>query len=183
MDNEENKNNIPQPLAKKKMSRKERRHTDFPHDPVKGRALHKWSTFFFVLTIIGTVLAGITLVLPIFLVIVGLISALAWVVVIAFVSIFTLFMIWTSEDAKSFFNGWRVFNEKLLDSSNNAQGFAQSVIPAMLISGGAIILITWLFLIIGRCTDAERKKKYVGKIIALSIITVIYIVFLIFNLI
>ena len=181
MDNDSSVN-TPKPLENKKMSRKERRHTDFPNNPVKGRAFYKWSNFFFVLTCIATILAGITLVLPIFLTIVGVISVLAWLVVIVFMSIFTLFMIWTSEDAKTFIHEWRLFNEKLFDSSKSVQEFSNSVIPVVLISGGVIILVAWLFVIVGRVTDSERKKKYTGKIIALSVITLLYIVFLIINL-
>lgn len=181
MDNENNIN-IPKPLEKKKVSRKERRHTDFPNDPVKGRVFYKWSSFFFVLTCIGVTLTGITLVLPVFLTIVGIISVFAWLIVIVVISLFTLFMIWNSEDAKAFIHGWREFNDGLFDSTKNVQEFSSNVIPIILISGGIVILITWLFIIIGRITDSERKKKYTGKIIALSIITLLYIVFLIINL-
>ena len=173
--------NTPKPLENKKMSRKERRHTNFPHNPVKGRALYKWSNFFFVLTCIGTALAGITLALPVFITILSVLSVLVWLLFIVFVSIFTLFTIWANEDAKTFVHEWQLFNEKLFDSSKNADEFAKSVIPIFLIVGAVIILITWLFTIIGRCTDTERKKKYLGKIIALSIITLLYIVFLIIN--
>lgn len=97
-------------------------------------------------------------------------------------SIFTLFLIWTSEEAKEFIHNWRLFNESLIDSSKNVQEFANKLIPTMLITGGAFILITWLFLIIGISTDVVRKKKYLGKIIALIVITLIYVVFLFINL-
>ena len=65
MENQDNIDiNKPEPLQKKKLSKKEKRHTDFPGNPVKGRGLYKWSKFFFVLTILGTVLTGFVLVLP-----------------------------------------------------------------------------------------------------------------------
>ena len=173
--------NTPKPLDNKKMSNKERIHTYFPHNPVKGRALYKWSNFFFVLTCIGTVLAGITLALPVFITILSVLSVLVWLLFIVFVSIFTLFTIWANDDVKTFVHEWQLFNEKLFDSSKNVDEFAKSVIPIFLIVGAVNILFTLLFVIIGRCTDVERKKKYLGKIIALSIITLLYIVFLIIN--
>ena len=74
------------------------------------------------------------------------------------------------------------FNNMLFDSSNNTANFALSVIPIILISGGIIIGITWMFLIIGRILDEARKKKYKGFIIALSVFTALYIIFLILNL-
>lgn len=172
--------NVPKPLEKnrKKMSRKERRETDFPNDPVKGRAFHGWAKFFFVLTCIGVIFAGAMIALPIFMVLFGAISVIVWLAVVAFASLITVFMIWTSEDAKSFFGGWADFNSKLLTSSQKVLDFAQKAIPYVLISGGIIIFITWVFQIVGISTDKVRKKKYVGKIIALSIFTVCYIVFL-----
>lgn len=177
MENIDNKDiNKPEPIKKKD------RHQETPNNPKKGRALHKWSLFFFVLTCIGTALAGAMLILPFFLVIAGAISVLAWLIVIVFMSIFTLFLIWTSEEAKEFIHNWRLFNESLIDSSKNVQDFANKLIPTMLITGGAFILITWLFLIIGISTDVVRKKKYLGKIIALIVITLIYVVFLFINL-
>ena len=178
----------PRPLSevtipkKKKMSRKERRHTDFPGDPVSGRAFFGWSRFFFVLTCIGVGLTGLMIILPFFLVVVGLFSALLWIIAIFFLTVFTLGMIWISSDIQTVSGNWMAFNNMLFDSSNNTANFALSVIPIILISGGIIIGITWMFLIIGRILDEARKKKYKGFIIALSVFTALYIIFLILNL-
>ena len=168
---------------KKRMSRKERRHTDFPGDPVKGRRLHGWATFFFVLTCVGTGLTGAMIILPFFLTLFGLMSAIVWVVYILVVSIFTLGMYWLSDEAKSFNEGWMNFNNSLFDRTNDLGNFAVSTFPFILVSGAIIIAISWILLLVGVNTDPARKKKYVAQIIALGVITLIYIVFLAFNLI
>ena len=148
-----------------------------------GKALYAFSKLFFVLTVIGTVLTGVMVFLPIFLAIIGILSTLLWLIGIIFVSIFTIGLIWTSEDFKSFNNGWMSFNSGLFNSSNALTDFANSAIPFVLISGGVIIGLSWLFTILGRCLDKIRIKKYKGRIIGLTIITVVYIIFLILNII
>jgi len=168
---------------KKKMSRKERRHTDFPGDPVKGRAFHSWAKFFFVLTCIGVGITGAMLILPFFLVLFGICSVLLWFCVVAFATIFTIGLIWTTEGMQTLNANWMAFNEALFDVSNNTYSFAAYAIPGILISGGIIIFATWLFLIVGINSDPERKKKYKAKIIAMIIFTVLYVVFLVLNLI
>ena len=152
-------------------------------DKPGGKVLNVFSKLFFVLTIIGTILTGVMVFLPIFLAILGVVSTIAWLALIIFVSIFTIGLIWTSEDFKSFNTGWMSFNSTLFSSSNTITEFALKVIPSVLVSGGVIIALCWLFTILGRCLDKFRKRKYKGRIIGLSIITVIYIAFLTLNII
>ena len=168
---------------KKKMSRKERRHTDFPNDPVKGRTFHCWAKFFFVLTCIGVGLTGAMLVLPFFLALFGIFSVLCWLLLILVGTIFTLGMIWLSDDTKRLNERWMSFNESIFAYSNNAADLTKRLIPSVLISGGIIIAITWVFLIVGIVNDKARTKKYRGKIIALAIFTFLYTLFLILNVI
>ena len=161
--------NVPKPLDNKDASR-------------KGRALSKWSTFFLVLACIATMLVAAMLVLPVFLAVAGIFSVFIWFVVAAIISIFTVFMIWTNKDAKAFFDSWNSFNGKLINSSNEVNDFTHNIIPIFLISGGALLIITWLFLIIGVLTDQARKKKYLTKIIVLIVFTLLYLLFLFINL-
>lgn len=152
-------------------------------DKAGGRALNAFSKLFFVLTIIGTVLAAVMVFLPIFLAIIGIISTIVWILGIIIVTVFTIGLIWTSNDFKSFNDGWMAFNTSMFDSSNSLNEFAMSMIPFVLVSGGIIIGLSWLFTILGRVFDKFRMNKYKGRIIGLSIITVIYIVFLVLNII
>lgn len=152
-------------------------------DKAGGRALNAFSKLFFVLTIIGTVLAAVMVFLPIFLAIVGVVSTIFWIVAIIFLSVFTIGLIWTSEDFKSFNTGWMDFNSRMFNSTNTLAEFALKAIPFVLISGGIIIAFSWVFTILGAVFDKFRKNKYKGRIIGLAIITVIYIVFLVLNII
>ncbi len=156
--------NVPKPLDNKDASR-------------QGRALSKWSTFFLVLACIATMLVAAMLVLPVFLAVAGIFSVFIWFVVAAIISIFTVFMIWTNKDAKAFFDSWNSFNGKLI-----VNDFTHNIIPIFLICGGALLIITWLFLIIGVLTDKARKKKYLTKIIVLIVFTLLYLLFLFINL-
>ena len=152
-------------------------------DTLGGKALNAFSKLFFVLTIIGTVLAAVMVFLPIFLVIVGVISTIIWIFGIIIVSIFTLGLIWTSSDFKSFNEGWMAFNTSMFNSTNSLTEFAISLVPFILISGGIIIALSWLFTILGRVFDRFRINKYKGRIVGLTIITVLYIIFLVLNII
>ena len=152
-------------------------------DKTGGRALNAFSKLFFVLTIIGTVLAAVMVFLPIFLAIIGIISTIVWILGIILVTVFTIGLIWTSTDFKSFNEGWMAFNTSMFNSSNSLNEFAMNMIPFVLISGGIIIGLSWLFTILGKVFDKFRMNKYKGRIIALTIITVIYLVFLVLNII
>ena len=152
-------------------------------DTLGGKALNAFSKLFFVLTIIGTVLAAVMVFLPIFLAIVGVISTILWIFGIIIVSIFTLGLIWTSSDFKSFNEGWMAFNTSMFNSTNSLTEFAISLVPFILISGGIIIALSWLFTILGRVFDRFRINKYKGRIVGLTIITVLYIIFLVLNII
>ena len=183
MENQDNIDiNKPEPLQKKKLSKKEKRHTDFPGNPVKGRGLYKWSKFFFVLTILGTVLTGFVLVLPALLALLSGFILVLWFVVVVVVSLFTIFLIWSTDEGKSFFNGWREFGTTLFNSATDVEKYTNSLIPTILIIGGSLIIVAWSFISIGFCTDKARKKKYIGMMIALGIVTLIYVLFLIINL-
>ena len=166
---------------KKKMSRKERKVTDFPHDPVKGRTFYKWAKFFFTLTCFGTVMAGFMLALPIFLAIIGLFSTLIWFFYIVVASIITIGLIWTISETSEFINGWSAFNNSLFNAAETTHGWYKASIVWILISGAIVIFTTWILMIVGISKDKERHKSYLGRIIALSIITVVYIAFLVLN--
>lgn len=148
-----------------------------------GRALNAFSKLFFILTIIGTALTAVMVFLPIFLAILGVLSTLVWFLAIVVVSVFTIGLIWTNEDFKSFNTGWMDLNSKLFNSSNSLNEFVNKVVPPILIAGGVVIIISWLFTILGAIFDKFRIKKYKGRIIGLAIITAIYIAFLIINIV
>ena len=181
MENQDNINTN-KPQALKRMSRRERRHADLPGDPLKGRALYKWSAFVFVLAMFGAALTCFVYVLPILLPVLGTMIILAWLIAIVASSIFTLFMIWYSDDAKSFFDGWINFGRSFFDVGRDADRLAYRAVPVVLIVGGALLIICWSMLSIGLSTDKARKKSYIGMMIALGIITLVYVIFFFVNL-
>ena len=152
-------------------------------DKAGGRALNVFSKLFFILTIIGTVLTGVMIFLPIFLGIVGVISIIAWLFGMIFLSIITVGLIWTIDEFKKFNDGWMNFNTSMFNSTVATTNFANNVLPYVLISGGVIISLCWLFTILGRVLDKFRRKKYSGRITFLAVITSIYVGFLVLNLI
>ena len=144
-------------------------------EPKEGLALKKWGLFFFVLSCIATLLIVASLALPFLIGLFGVVSVIAWLAIIAIVTIFTIGMIWTVEEAKTINTNWMAFNNWLFSSTETVANTAAKAIPAISIIGGAILAITWLFMIIGLLTDKNRKKYYKGIVIALGIITFIYI--------
>ena len=167
----------------KKMSRKEKRKTDLPGNPVKGRVYFEFANFFFVLVCIGFGITIFSVALPVFLVLIGLGSVLCWIVLIMFLSIFTLGMVWLSKDFKAFISSWQGFNDGLFNSANNTAELAKVIIPPTLIAVGALIVVSWIFLVVGLVNDKERKKAYTGRVIALGIMTALYLAAMIFNLV
>lgn len=141
----------------------------------KGRGARKWSMFFFVMSVILLVMVAGTIVLPIVIFIFGLFSALCWICFILFISVFTLGMIWMNDGVKEFNRGWMDFNDMLFTAGNSIYEKAIAYVPYLIVVGSVFFAITWLFMIIGRCKDVNRKKYYRGMIIASSVLTVLFI--------
>ena len=145
-------------------------------EPKEGLALKKWGLFFFVLSCISVALVAASLALPFLIALFGIVSVIAWLAVVAIISIFTIGLVWTIDEVKAINSNWMAFNNWLFSSTEAVANTAAKAIPILSIVGGVILLITWLFVILGITTDKNRKKYYKGILIALSIITTIYIV-------
>ena len=145
-------------------------------EPKEYKALKGWSKFFFVLTCIVSGLFGASIALPLFLAIFGAFSAFLWIMFIIFGTIVTIGLMWTSGDIKAFIHGWQDFNDKVFNQSNVVIDAVTQALPIASIIGAVIILITWILVLVGVSKDKNRKKLYKGFIIALSILTTIYVV-------
>lgn len=141
----------------------------------EGRAAKKWSVFFFVMSVILLALVAGTIVLPIIIFIFGLLSVMCWLCFILFTTVFTLGMIWLVDGIKEFNHGWMDFNEMLFTAGNSIYEKVIVYVPYLIGVGSVFFLITWLFMILGRCKDKNRKKYYTGMIIASSVLTVMFI--------
>ena len=86
-------------------------------NPKEGRALKKWSDFFFVMSIIFTAFVASSFALPVIIVLFGLLSAIIWLCWILVVTIFTLGMIWLSDGVKQLNASWQSFNVNIIITS------------------------------------------------------------------
>ena len=157
-----------EPLPRKRGRRKK-------EEPKEGKALKGWALFFFILSCIMTGIIAASIALPFFMMVFGIISALCWVIFVVIGTVFTLGMMWLIDGMGDFNAGWMAFNEKLFDSSNTIVEMAAKAIPLLSIIGGSIVLITWLFMVIGISTDKNRKKFYTAMLIVLGVLSLAYI--------
>ena len=146
------------------------------NDVKEGKALKGWSLFFFILTCIVTTIVAASIALPFFIIIFGLIAGLLWFLFVAVGTIFTVGLMWTIDGVKSINDGWLAFLNQVFNSSNTVVEAVSKAIPIIAIMGGVIILITWIFIIVGRATDQNRKKYYTAMLIVLSFLSVLYII-------
>lgn len=140
----------------------------------EGKAMKKWSMFFFVMAAIGLLVVASAIVLPVVIMIFGVISALAWICFVLFISVFTLGMIWLNEGVKAFNKEWIAFNDMLFHAGDTIYQKAIVAVPYLVIGGSIFFVGAWIFIIIGICKDKNRKKLYTGLIIALSVLTVLF---------
>lgn len=175
----ESKELVPTPIeeAPRKGRRKKK------EEPKEGLALKKWGLFFFVLSCISVALVAASLALPFFIAIFGIVSVIAWLAVVAVISIFTIGLVWTIDEVKTMNSNWMAFNNWLFNSTEAVANTAAKAIPILSIVGGVILLVTWLFVILGIATDKNRKKYYRGLIIALGVLTLAFIAIAIISII
>ena len=141
-----------------------------------GRKLKSASLVIFIFTALFTILMAGTFALPIFVLGFGVVSVLLWLVVVAIASIFTLFLIWTSPDFKSFNDGWMAFNERIFNSSENLANIGMRIVPTLAIIGGVFFVICWTLMIIGLAKYRVRRKYFLGMSIALGVLTIGFII-------
>ena len=141
----------------------------------EGKTLKGWSVFFFVLTCISTFLVITTTALPFFIIIFGLLMGLIWFIFAVGGSVFTIGLMWTVDGVRSFNAGWMAFLGSIFESPKVVAESVDKAIPIIMILGGVIIIITWIFMIVGIATDKNRKKYYTAMMIILGVISLLYI--------
>ena len=154
-----------------------------PEELKKGQGLKGWSLFFFILSCIATALIAASIILPFFIVVFGLFSALMWILFILVGTIFTLGMIWMVDGIKEMNQQWMTFNDKIFNSGNVVADVVSAAIPTMAVIGGVIVGITWIFMIIGILADKNRKKHYTAMLIVLGVLSLVYIIIAVISII
>lgn len=142
----------------------------------EGKAAKKWSMFFFVMSALGLMVVAGSIALPIVIMLFGVISALCWVLFVLFISVFTLGMIWLNEGVKTFNRAWMDFNDMLFHAGDTIYQKALVTVPYLVIGASVFFIGAWIFMIAGIIKDKNRKKYYTGMLIALGIITLLFII-------
>ena len=150
-------------------------------NPKEKRGLKGWSMFFFILSCISLVLVSMTFILPILAIIIGLLSLILWLIAIVFGTIITLGLIWLSDETKAINAGWMGFNEWIFGAGGTITEYAGTIIPIVTWVGAGIFVLTWILMISGLVSDKQRHKRYKGLTIALTVLTILYIVCAIFT--
>ena len=171
------------PIGTSRQYKKEHKDDPRPDNPKEGRVLKRFSNFFFVMSCISLFFVIATFILPFLIVLVGMVSVLAWLVFIIVGTLCTLGMMWLIDDVKHFNQWWIDANNSLFNVGNNIQEWGLKIIPPVAIVGSIFIVIAWILIIIGFNVDQARHRHYKGKIIALSIITSIFVIGAIISLI
>ena len=149
----------------------------------KGKGLKGWSLVFFIFSCLATALIAMSIALPFFLIVFGLISALLWFVFIVVGTVFTVGLMWVPDTTKEFNRSWLAFNDKIFNSSETIISSVVSAIPVMAIVGAVIMAITWILMIVGISTDKNRKKYYTAMLIVLGVLSLLYIIIAIISII
>ena len=155
-----------------------------PQKPVESKPkktpLSTCNTVFFTLSCVATGIIVFCLIIPVILFLFGVMSAIVWFVFIFAGSVFTLGLMWLSDDTKKFNQGWMDFNNKMFNAGNSVYEVVAKVVPYIVIVGAIIINVELVFLILGWVKDKPHKKKYLAFTIVLGILTLAYIVVAIF---
>lgn len=144
--------------------------------------IKNWSTFTFVLGCIAFGIVLLSYFSPFLIVFVGIVSAILWFCFIFIGSVFTIGLMWLSEDIRVFNQEWINFNERVFNSGSQVAEFIHPLIPYLTYSSIAIFVIAWVFIIIGFANDKRRKKFYLIRTIFFGVMTVIFIILAILSL-
>lgn len=147
-----------------------------PQVTKEGKVLKGWSLTFFILTCIVTSILAASIVLPFFVIIFGLLSALIWFLFLVVGTIFTIGLMWTVDGVKAFNQGWMSLNDKIFNSSSTIANTVAGYIPVIAVIGSIIVLSTWIMMIVGITTDKSRRKYYTVMMIILGVLSILYIV-------
>ena len=164
------------PIGSSNQYKKDHKNDPRPDNPKEGRVLKRFSNFFFVLSCISLFFIVATFILPFLIALVGVFSALLWVCFILIGTVCTLGMMWLSDGVKDFNQWWMDANNSMFDAGNNVQAWGSKIIPPVAIVGTILIVITWIFIIVGFNVDQARHRHYKGKLIALSIISGLFVI-------
>ena len=158
-----------------------------PQDLAKNRkrktAKQKWSNTLLTLSIIAVIYAitysfsGLILGLPV------AVLWIAWFTIVFIVTVVTIGMIWLSDDFKSFNNGFKSFNESLTNGTGSVMNFMYKIFPYISAFFALCIITFLIFTIVNYKRQQDKKEGYKGKLIWAIVLTVIFVIATIFDII
>ena len=158
-----------------------------PQDLAKNRkrktAKQKWSNTLLTLSIIAVIYAitysfsGLILGLPV------AVLWIAWFTIVFIVTVVTIGMIWLSDDFKSFNNGFKSFNESLTNCTCSVIGFIYNIFQYISAFFALCIITFLIFTIVNYKRQQDKKEGYKGKLIWAIVLTVIFVIATIFDII
>ena len=158
-----------------------------PQDLAKNRkrktAKQKWSSTLLTLSIIAVIYA-ITYIFSGF--VIGLPIAVLWItwfLIVLIVTICTIGMIWLSDDFKSFNSSFMAFNESVGNATEVVMEFMYKIFPYLASFFGLCVIAFLILSIIGFKKQQDKKEGYKGKLIWAIVLTALFVVATIFDII
>ena len=158
-----------------------------PQDLAKNRkrktAKQKWSNTLLTLSIIAVIYAitysfsGLILGLPV------AVLWIAWFTIVFIVTVCTIGLIWLSEGWKSFNSGFKAFNESVGNATEVVMEFMYKIFPYLASFFGLCVIAFLILSIIGFKKQQDKKEGYKGKLIWAIVLTVIFVIATIFDII
>lgn len=158
-----------------------------PQDLAKNRkqktAKQKWANTLLIFSIIAVIYAitysfsGFVIGLPI------AVLWIAWFILVLIVTFCTIGMIWLSDDFKSFNSGFMAFNESVVNATNVVMDFMYKIFPYLASFFGLCVIAFLILSIIGFKKQQDKKEGYKGKLIWAIVLTVIFVIATIFDII
>lgn len=158
-----------------------------PQDLAKNRkrktAKQKWANTLLIFSIIAVIYAlsysfsGIVIGLPI------AVLWITWLCIVIIVTVCTIGLIWLSDGWKSFNSGFKAFNESVGNATEVVMEFMYKIFPYLASFFGLCVIAFLILSIIGFKKQQDKKEGYKGKLIWAIVLTVIFVIATIFDII
>ena len=146
-------------------------------------AKQKWANTLLIFSIIAVIYAlsysfsGIVIGLPI------AVLWITWLCIVIIVTVCTIGLIWLSEGWKSFNSGFKAFNESVGNATEVVMEFMYKIFPYLASFFGLCVIAFLILSIIGFKKQQDKKEGYKGKLIWAIVLTVIFVIATIFDII
>ena len=106
-----------------------------------------------------------------------------WFTLVMLASVATAGIIWISEGWRSFNSSFMGLNKKLSSASLEITQFLYRIFPYVAAAFGAIVLTCLILAIVSKVKDKENKYHSTSKLVWSIILTVLYVVFIVLDIV